>query len=79
MNSLEIKDQREQLKKRAFEIIDTCKKEVRDLTEDETTELEDLKEKIKQKDEELKELRKTHKNWIQGRNKGYEVVWPLSL
>lgn len=56
MNSLEIKDQREQLKKRAFEIIDTCKKEVRDLTEDETTELEDLKEKIKQKDEELKEL-----------------------
>ena len=30
-------------------------------------------------DEELKELRKTHKNWIQGRNKGYEVVWPLSL
>lgn len=56
MNSLEIKDQREQLKKRALEIIDTCKKEVRDLTEDETTELEDLKEKIKQKDEELKEL-----------------------
>ena len=28
MNSLEIKDQREQLKKRAFEIIDNAKKEL---------------------------------------------------
>lgn len=56
MNSLEIKDQREQLKKRAFEIIDTCKREVRDLSEEETQELEDLKDQIKQKDEELKDL-----------------------
>lgn len=56
MNSLEIKDAREQLKKRALEIIDTCKKEVRDMTEDETKEIDDLKDKIKEKDEELKSL-----------------------
>lgn len=56
MNSLEIKDAREQLKKRALEIIDTCKKEVRDMTEDESKEIDDLKEKIKEKDEELKSL-----------------------
>ncbi len=56
MNSLEIKDAREQLKKRALEIIDTCKKEVRDMTEDEGKEIEDLKAKIKEKDEELKSL-----------------------
>lgn len=56
MNSLEIKDAREQLKKRALEIIDTCKKEVRDMTEDETKEIDDLKAKIKEKDEELKSL-----------------------
>ena len=56
MNSLEIKDAREQLKKRALEIIDTCKKEVRDMTEDESKEIDDLKAKIKEKDEELKSL-----------------------
>ena len=56
MNSLEIKDAREQLKKRALEIIDNCKKEVRDMTEDETKEIDDLKAKIKEKDEELKSL-----------------------
>ncbi|WP_455094403.1 phage major capsid protein [Prevotella koreensis] len=59
MNSLEIKDKRKQLQDRALNIIDTCKKEVRDLTEDEETELKDLKEKIKEKDEELKQLQKT--------------------
>lgn len=58
MNSLEIKDQREQMKKRALEIVNTCKKEVRDLTEDEENELQTLKEQIKEKDEELKELQK---------------------
>lgn len=56
MNSLEIRDAREQLKKRALEIIDTCKKEVRDMTEDESKEIDDLKAKIKEKDEELKSL-----------------------
>lgn len=56
LNSLEIRDAREQLKKRGLEIIETCKKEVRDLTEDEEKEIEDLKEQIKDKDEELKEL-----------------------
>ena len=58
LNSLEIRDAREQLKKRALSIIDTCKQEVRDMTEDEESELEDLKAQIKEKDEELKELQK---------------------
>lgn len=56
VNSLEIKDAREQLKKRALSIIDTCKKEVRDMTEDEQNEVEQIKEQIKEKDKELKEL-----------------------
>jgi len=56
MNSLEIKDKREQLKRRGMEIIETCKKEVRDLTEEEQTELDSIKEEIRQKDVELNEL-----------------------
>lgn len=56
MNSLQITDAREQLKKRALEIIDTCKKEVRDMTEDEEKEVQNIKEQIKEKDQELKEL-----------------------
>ena len=56
MNSLEIKDARAKLKKRGMAIIDTCKKEVRDLSEEETKELENIKAQIKAKDEELKEL-----------------------
>lgn len=55
-NSLEIKDARNQLKTRALEIIDTCKKEVRDLTQEETDELETIKAQIKEKDDELREL-----------------------
>lgn len=56
MNSLDIKDQRAQLKTRALEIIDTCKKEVRDLTQEETDELETIKAQIKEKDDELRDL-----------------------
>ena len=56
MNSLEIKDARNQLKTRALEIIDTCKKEVRDLTQEETDELETIKAQIKEKDDELRDL-----------------------
>lgn len=55
-NSLEIKDARNQLKTRALEIIDTCKKEVRDLTQEETDELETIKAQIKEKDDELRDL-----------------------
>ena len=56
VNSLQIKDQKAQLKKRAQEIIDTVKVEMRDLTEEETQEIEDIKQQIKEKDEELKAL-----------------------
>lgn len=58
VNSLKLKDERAQLKKRAQSIIDLCKKEVRDLTEEEEKEIEDLKEQIAEKDEELKSLQK---------------------
>lgn len=62
MNSVEIQDARAQLKKRALEIIDTCKKEVRDLTQDETNELEQIKLQIKEKDEELRDLQERLNN-----------------
>lgn len=56
MTSLEIKDSRAQLKNRAIEIIDNCKKEVRDLTDDEQKELDSIKAEIRQKDQDLKDL-----------------------
>ena len=56
MNSLEIRDARQQLKEKALQIIDTCKTEVRDLTDEETAELENIKTQIKEKDNELREL-----------------------
>lgn len=56
MDSLTLKDEKQQLKNRALEIINTCKKEVRDLTEEENQELEMLKGQISQKNEELKDL-----------------------
>lgn len=56
VNSLQIKDQKAQLKKRAQEIIDTVKVEMRDLTDEESEEIEDIKKQIKEKDEELKAL-----------------------
>ena len=44
VNSLQIKDQKAQLKKRAQEIIDTVKKEMRDLTNEESQEIENIKQ-----------------------------------
>lgn len=46
---------KEELKERAFNIIDTAKKELRDLTEDEAREIDGIKEEIKSIDEEEKE------------------------
>lgn len=57
MNSLEIKDKRNQLKKRAMSIIETCKMEVRDLTEDEAKEVEQIKSEIADLDIQLQELK----------------------
>jgi len=56
VNSVQLQDERAQLKRKAQDIIDLCKKEVRDLTEEEEKEIEDLKGQIKKKDEELKAL-----------------------
>ena len=45
---------KEELKKRAFEIIDNAKKELRDINEDEAKEIESITEEIKKVDEEIK-------------------------
>ena len=61
-NSVEIKDKKNQLKKRAQEIINTCKREVRDLTDDETSEINSIKEQIKDLNQQLTELEEKIKN-----------------
>lgn len=61
-NSVEIKDKKNQLKKRAQEIIDTCKREVRDMTDDETSEIDSIKEQIKDLNQQLTELEEKIKN-----------------
>lgn len=61
-NSVEIKDKKNQLKKRAQSIIDTCKKEVRDLTDDETNEINNIKTQINDLNQQLKELEEKIKN-----------------
>lgn len=61
-NSIEIKDKKNQLKKRAQEIIDTCKREVREMTDDETSEIDSIKEQIKDLNQQLTELEEKIKN-----------------
>ena len=61
-NSVEIKDKKNQLKKRAQEIIDTCKREVREMTDDETSEIDSIKEQIKELNQQLTELEEKIKN-----------------
>lgn len=61
-NSVEIKDKKNQLKKRAQEIINNCKREVRDLTDDETSEIDSIKEQIKDLNQQLTELEEKIKN-----------------
>lgn len=61
-NSVEIKDKKNQLKKRAKEIIDACKREVRDLTDDENKEIDSIKEQIKDLNQQLTELEEKIKN-----------------
>ena len=56
MNSLEIIDKKNQLKIRANEIIDLCKKEVRDLTKEEEDEIKNIKDQINTLNDELKAL-----------------------
>lgn len=61
-NSVEIKDKKNQLKKRAQEIIDNCKREVREMTDDETSEIDSIKEQIKDLNQQLTELEEKIKN-----------------
>lgn len=61
-NSVEIKDRKAQLKKKANEIIERCKSEVRDLQEDEKTELEVIKKEIIDLNTQLSDLEKRLKN-----------------
>lgn len=56
LNSLEITDKKEQLKLRCKEIINTCKVEIREMTDDEEKEFNDAKEEIKSLNEQLVEL-----------------------
>ena len=56
LNSLEITDKKETLKLRCKEIINTCKMEIREMTDDEEKEFNDNKEEIKFLNEQLEEL-----------------------
>lgn len=61
-NSVEIKDRKSELKKRANEIIDNCKKECRDLNSDEEKEIENIKTEIADLNKQLEELTEKLKN-----------------
>lgn len=61
-NSVEIKDRKAQLKKKANEIIERCKSEVRDLQEDEKSELEVIKKEITDLNTQLSDLEERLKN-----------------
>lgn len=61
-NSVEIKDRKAQLKKKANEIIERCKSEVRDLQEDEQSELEAIKKEITDLNTQLSDLEERLKN-----------------
>lgn len=52
-NSLQLMDEKAQLKKRAFQIIDTCKTEIRNFNQSELDEFNDIKYKIYNINEEL--------------------------
>ncbi len=56
MNSLEIQDKKAQLKRRAQEITDLCKVEIRDFNEAEQSEIESIKTQIEELNDELREL-----------------------
>lgn len=56
MNSLEIADKKAQLKKRAKEICDTCKIEIRDFNESEQTEINQIKKDLEDLNKEMRKL-----------------------
>ena len=58
LNSLELKDKQAVLLKRCKEIVDTCKTEIREMTEEEEKEFNDNKAEIKELKSQLDELNK---------------------
>lgn len=58
INSVELKDKQAQLTKRCKEIVDSCKAEIREMTEEEEKEFNDNKEEIIKLKEQLDELNK---------------------
>ena len=61
-NSLEIKDEKAQLKTRACEMIDLCKKEIRDFSPEEQDEYDKIKSQIEELNRELKALEDSLEN-----------------
>lgn len=55
-NSLQLKDEKSQLKKRAFELIENCKAEIRNFNQSELDEFNDIKSKINNINDELSAL-----------------------
>lgn len=62
MDSLEIMDTKALLKKRAYEMIDTCKAEIRMFTEDEEKEFNHIQKEIRNLNNTQKELEKSLRN-----------------
>jgi HK97 family phage major capsid protein len=58
LNSVELKDKQAVLMKRCKEIVDVCKTEIREMTDEEAKEFNDNKEEIKNLKEQLDELNK---------------------
>lgn len=58
-NSLELKDEKAQLKRRAKEIMETCKLEIRDFNKEEREEINSIKKEIGNINIELRNLEQT--------------------
>ena len=58
MNSVELRDKKAQLKKDAFEILEKCKTEIRDLSQEENEKITSIKTEITNINEELRNLEK---------------------
>lgn len=58
LNSVELRDKQNVLLKRCQEIVDTCKKEIREMTDEEEAEFNQNKEEIKSLKDQLSELEK---------------------
>lgn len=55
-NSLEIKDEKQQLKEEVYKILDTAKTEIRNLTEDEEIKVAEIRSKIENLNQELSDI-----------------------